>query len=174
VTGRPALVSLALAACSTSHELPPPPAHGAPQAARAPDPPIPSSGPIEIGAPPPSDAPGAFDFDKLAYDDQVAYMKNEVLPRMRDAFQQFDPVTYAKFTCKSCHGPDPLAHKYKMPNPDLPVLDFKAIETGKQKPKLAEFMMKTVKPTMAAILKKPVQTKDTPDGFGCLSCHTKK
>jgi hypothetical protein len=61
-----------------------------------------------------------------------------------------------------------------MPNPELPALDFKALEQGKQKPQVAEFMAKTVKPNMAKILEQPEMTKDNPKGFGCLECHTQK
>lgn len=117
---------------------------------------------------------GGFDFDKLTHDEKMKFMKEKVVPAMKKAFQDFDAKKYADFGCKTCHGKDPKKTKYKMPNPELPALDFKALEEGKQKPKVAEFMAKTVKPQMAKILEQPEMTKDNPKGFGCLECHTQK
>jgi len=115
-----------------------------------------------------------FDFDKLTHDEKVNYMKTKVLPTMREAFQKFDAKQFAKFSCKTCHGKDPQKSKYKMPNPELPKLDFAALKAKKQKPKTAEFMGTTVNPDMAKMLNKPEHDEAHPDGFGCLACHTQK
>ena len=115
-----------------------------------------------------------FDFDKLTHDEKVNYMKTKVLPTMREAFQKFDAKDFAKFSCKTCHGKDPQKSKYKMPNPELPKLDFAALKAKKQKPKTAEFMGTTVNPEMAKMLNKPEHDEAHPDGFGCLACHTQK
>ena len=117
---------------------------------------------------------GTFDFDKLTHDEKMKFMKEKVVPPMKKAFQEFDAKDFADFGCKTCHGKDPKKTKYKMPNPELPALDFKALEQKKQKPEVAEFMAKTVKPQMAKILEQPEMTKDNPKGFGCLECHTQK
>jgi hypothetical protein len=117
---------------------------------------------------------GGFDFDKLTHDEKMKFMKEKVVPPMKKAFQDFDAKKYAEFGCKTCHGKDPKKTKFKMPNPELPALDFKALEAGKQKPKVAEWMAKVVKPEMAKILEQPEMTKDNPKGFGCLECHTQK
>ena len=61
-----------------------------------------------------------------------------------------------------------------MLNLELPSLDFKLFEQGKQKPNVAEWMSKTVKPQVAQILERPQMSKEHPDGFGCLECHTEK
>ena len=74
----------------------------------------------------------------------------------------------------TAHGKDPKATKYKMPNPELPKLDFAALKAGKQAPKMAEFMGKVVKPQMAKILQQPEYTETNPKGFGCLECHQQK
>jgi len=115
-----------------------------------------------------------FDFDKLTHDEKVNYMKTKVLPTMKEAFQKFDAKDFAKFSCKTCHGKDPQKTKYKMPNPELPKLDFAALKAKKQKPKTAEFMGSTVNPEMAKMLGKPEHDEAHPDGFGCLACHTQK
>ena len=117
---------------------------------------------------------GAFDFDKLSHEDQMKFMRTKMVPAMKPIFQDFDKEKYANFGCKTCHGKDPQKTKYKMPNPELPALDFKLLEQGKQKPKVAEWMSKTVKPKVAEILERPQMSKEHPDGFGCLECHTEK
>ena len=110
----------------------------------------------------------------LTYDQKRAYMKDAVVPTMKPIFQAFDAKKYANFGCKTCHGKDPQKTKYKMPNRELPQLDFHLLEQGKQKPNIAEWMSKTVKPQVAQILEVPQMSKDHPDGFGCLECHTEK
>lgn len=112
-------------------------------------------------------------FDKLDKDGKVAVMKKRVMPAMKAAFQEFDAKEFAKFTCKTCHGKDPEGVKYEMPSPDLPKLDFKALEEGHDA-KIADFMSKVVKPEMAKILGEAEFSKDNPNGFGCLHCHLEK
>ena len=112
-------------------------------------------------------------FDKLDHDGKVAVMKKKVMPAMRKAFADFDSEHFAKITCKTCHGKDPDAVKFKMPSPDLPKLDFKALEAGKDA-KIADFMGKVVKPEMAKILQMSEMSQTNPQGFGCLDCHLEK
>jgi hypothetical protein len=119
-------------------------------------------------------ATGDFEFSKLSRDDKIKFMKQKVMPAMKPLFQKFDPKTFAKFTCKTCHGKDPQGAKYKMPTPDLPPLDFEAIKAGKEDPKVVEFMSKTVKPEMAKLFHMPEMSESEPKGFGCLHCHTMK
>jgi len=114
------------------------------------------------------------EFDKLTHDQKADFMKKNVVPPMKAAFQKFDAKKYANFGCKTCHGKDPKATKWKMPNPKLPKLDFAALDAGKQEPKAAEFMAKVVKPQMAKILGENELDEAHPDGFGCLECHEKK
>lgn len=116
---------------------------------------------------------GKFEFEKLSHDDKVKYMKQKVMPAMKAAFQKFDPKEFASFTCKTCHGKDPVKVKHEMPTPDLPKLDFAKIKAGKEDPKWLEFMSKVVQPEMAKLLGEPEMT-ETQEGFGCLDCHTEK
>jgi hypothetical protein len=117
-----------------------------------------------------------WDFDKLTHEEQTDYMKKQVVPTMKPLFQKFDAKHYANFGCKTCHGKDPKAAKFKMPTPDLPKLDFAALKAGKQKPKVAKWMGEVVEPEMAKLLQKPVYNPEKPDPsqFGCLGCHEQK
>jgi hypothetical protein len=113
-------------------------------------------------------------FHKLTKDEKLKIMKTKVLPAMSKAFKAFDKKHFGKLTCKTCHGKGVADGSYEMPNPDLPPLDFAALEAGKQEPKTAEFMAKTVVPEMAKMLGLEEYSQDNPKGFGCLHCHTAK
>jgi hypothetical protein len=113
-------------------------------------------------------------FEQLADDDQVKFMKENVVPQMKAEFQAFDGKKFANFGCKTCHGKDFKEKKYKMPNPDLPKLDFAKLREGKQEPKMAAFMMHHTSPDMAKILNLPPYDPKTNQGFGCLECHEQK
>ena len=65
---------------------------------------------------------------------------------------------------------------FKMPNarlPKLPSTPEGFAKLAAEKPAATEFMMKKVKPTMAALLGMPEFTPENPSGFGCMHCHTK-
>jgi hypothetical protein len=121
-----------------------------------------------------SDAASAF--SKLSHEEKAEFMKKNVVPAMKTEFQKFDAKKYAEFGCKTCHGKDPKATKFKMPSPDLPKLDFAALQAGKQKPETAKFMGEVVKPQMAKILGEKEFDMKHPEagGFGCLECHEQK
>ncbi len=116
----------------------------------------------------------SFDFNKLTHQEQMDFMKKNVLPEMKTAFQKFDAKKFKNFTCKTCHGKNPEKTKFKMPNPELPKLDFAALKAGKQAPKMAKFMGEVVKPDMAKILHQAEYSESNPKGFGCLECHVAK
>ena len=115
-----------------------------------------------------------FNWEAMSQEQRVDYMKKTVVPTMKPLFQQFDAKHYEKFGCKTCHGKDPKAAKFKMPTPDLPPLDFAALKAGKQKPEVAKWMADVVKPQMAKLMHEPEYTEQNPKGFGCLECHTQK
>jgi hypothetical protein len=117
-----------------------------------------------------------WDFDKLSHEEQMDFMKKQVVPTMKPLFQKFDAKHYANFGCKTCHGKDPKKSKFKMPTPELPKLDFAALQAGKQKPKVAKWMGQVVVPEMAKLLQKPEYDPKKPDPsqFGCLGCHEQK
>ncbi len=111
---------------------------------------------------------------KMDAKERYQYMKTTVLPALKTSFETYDPNRFAKMNCETCHGPDPQARNYKMPNPDLPKInganDF--AEARKKYPGAVEFMMTSVEPTMAALLQDPPWTPKRPKGFGCYRCHT--
>lgn len=129
--------------------------------------------PVDAAPPDAPEAP-AFDFNKLSHDEKVAFMKKNVLPTMRTAFQKFDGKKYKAFNCKTCHGKNADKNKFKQPNPDIPKLDFAKLKAGKQNPKMAKFMKETVVPEMAKILQMQEYDEQHKDGFGCLACHMQK
>ena len=113
---------------------------------------------------------GAVPFEKLSRQEKGRYMKEVVVPEMGKLFKAFDPVKYAEFGCKTCHGPGAAEGEFDMPNAGLTKLDFK--NHDKMDAKAAEFMSKQVKPTMARLLGEPEYTPENPKGFGRLGCHT--
>ena len=111
----------------------------------------------------------------MTFEQRKAYMKTAVLPKAKELFVTFDPVHYANFNCTTCHGDGAADGKFKMPNPKLPKLPgtpegFKQLMADK--PKVTEFMLKQVKPTMATLLGLPEFTPENKTGFGCMQCHT--
>ncbi|HEY1551450.1 MAG TPA: hypothetical protein VGG28_26655 [Kofleriaceae bacterium] len=116
----------------------------------------------------------SFNWEAMTHEQRVDYMKHTVVPTMKPLFQKFDAKHYANFGCKTCHGKDPKASKFKMPNGDLPKLDFVALKAGKQKPEIAKWMGEVVKPQMAKLMHEPEYTEANPKGFGCLECHMEK
>jgi hypothetical protein len=119
-------------------------------------------------------AADSFNWETMTHEARMDYMKKTVVPTMKPLFQQFDAKHYANFGCKTCHGKEPKAVKFKMPTPDLPKLDFAALKAGKQKPEIAKWMGEVVKPQMAKLLHMPEYTEANPKGFGCLECHMEK
>lgn len=134
-------------------------------------------------APPPATATGtgkATGAHEVAWadmnkDQRIEYMKSVVVPRMKQAFTNFNPDRYAKMNCMTCHGDSATDGSFKMPNPKLPVLPnspdgFKQLAADK--PAVMDFMKNQVKPKMAALLGVPEWTPATTTGFGCAECHT--
>ena len=116
-----------------------------------------------------------IDWEKMSKADRKQYMKDFVLPKMKPLLHDFDPKKFKDVKCVTCHGNGARTGEFKMPNPQLPKLP--ATREGFEKlnhdkPKMMEFMSKTMKPTMADLLgMKPFDMK-TGTGFGCQNCHT--
>ena len=109
-------------------------------------------------------------FEKLDHDQQIQFMKEKVVPTMEPLFKEHDPKEFAEFGCKTCHGAGAEKGEFEMPNPNLPKLNF--ADMSKHKKQDLEWMGKVIKPTMAMLLQQPEYTPETPDGFGCVHCHT--
>jgi hypothetical protein len=140
---------------------------GAPAAAASPE-------PKEVVGPP-----------KVAWKDMTKeqkgkYMKAVVTPKMKVAFQEFDPKVFKTFNCATCHGKEAKAREFKMPNPEihpLPPTPEAYMAMMKKKPeweKWSKFMGEQVEPKMAGLLALPVfdPKKPDPGAFGCQGCHT--
>jgi hypothetical protein len=124
--------------------------------------------------------PPAVAWKDMTKQQKGKFMKMVVTPKMKVAFQAFDGDEFKKFDCGTCHGKDAKAKEFKMPNPGMFVLPSTPEGFGelmKKKPKWMEFMGKTVKPQMAALLGikefDPKNPKE-PDTFACHACHTMK
>jgi len=107
----------------------------------------------------------------MSKDEQVAFMKKNVVPHMDPVFKANNAERYAKFGCKTCHGP-----AFKKPEEFLPKLTFKDgnLTAFKEKPEVAKFMAEKVVPEMAAAMGMKPYDPATKQGFGCGGCHTIK
>ncbi|MBS2011350.1 MAG: hypothetical protein JST00_00450 [Deltaproteobacteria bacterium] len=107
--------------------------------------------------------------DSMPMDQQVAFMKTNVLPRMSKTFQAHNATRYADMTCKTCHGPN-----NKPPKEFLPKLSMKdgKITAFAEKPEVSKFMAEKVVPEMASAMGKKPYDPATHQGFGCAGCHT--
>ncbi|MCC6648119.1 MAG: hypothetical protein IT374_21435 [Polyangiaceae bacterium] len=168
------LVAAASAAgCSQtpSPSTPASPASSAPAATSAA--PAASAAPASSAAPATSAAPEKVATPTawakgLSKPQQIAFMKEVVMPRMTKVFQGADAKKYAEFGCKTCHGPE-----FKEPDEFLPHLTMKngKITAFADKPAVSKFMAEKVVPEMAAAMgMKPYDPK-THEGFGCAGCH---
>jgi len=100
----------------------------------------------------------------MTKDQQVAFMKKNVVPEMGPVFKGYDAKRYAEFGCKTCHGP-----KFKDPKEYLPKLTFKdgKLVSPADEPELAKFMFEQVTPHMAAAMGLKPFDMSTHTGFGC-------
>lgn len=137
-----------------------------------------SAAPAASGSAAPSgDANVAWkDMDKKA---RAKFMRDNVMPKMKELFSAHDAKKFDKLNCGTCHGSGAADGSFKMPNPQLPVLPstpegFEAL--GKKKPEMMKFMAMQVKPEMAKLLGMPEMDPKNPagGGFGCMNCHTMK
>jgi hypothetical protein len=162
------LSALTLGTCASSPPATPATVAGPPSPSAT----VTESAPGQGGAGPPQIAWAAMTFEQ-----RKEYMKTTVFPKAKELFVAFDPVHYSNFTCATCHGDGAADGKFKMPNPKLPKLPstpegFRQLMADK--PKVTEFMAKQVKPTMATLLGLKEFTPQSPNGFGCMECHTKQ
>ncbi|MEI9949128.1 MAG: hypothetical protein WDO74_09135 [Pseudomonadota bacterium] len=166
-----ATIFLTLTACGgapTEPATPPPPPPAAPE---------PPPGAPVAEAPKPAEAsaeaapPPAHDVWKegMTKDQEVAFMKKNVVPEMGPVFKAYDAKRYAEFSCKTCHGP-----KFKLPKDFLPKLTFKdgKLISPADEPELAKFMAEQVLPHMATAMGMKPFDPATHTGFGCGGCHT--
>lgn len=133
----------------------------------------PAAAPAEPGAEPAGEAPagGSPDVwsDSMSDKEKGAFMKAKVVPPMAKLFQEFDGKEFAKFDCKTCHGPAFKPHPQDF-LPELHIKDGKVVEAAEH-PEMAKFMGEKVTPAMAEIFGKKPYDPATGQGFGCGGCH---
>jgi hypothetical protein len=151
---------------------PPPPAPpAAPEpapSAVAPEAPKPAETAAAPEAPPSSPAHDVWK-EGMTKDQQIAFMKKNVVPEMEPVFKGYNAKRYAEFGCKTCHGP-----KFKEPKDYLPKLTFKdgKLTAFADKPEISKFMAEQVVPHMATAMGLKPYDVTTHTGFGCNGCHT--
>jgi hypothetical protein len=175
------LVILGMGACGGSQAAPETPAEPSATASPPVAPAEPPAEPAAEGEPGAAvgdagAAPAQVKFDDMDEEQQKAYMKDVVLPKMKATFLTLNEKRYADMNCTTCHGPDAKKGKFEMPNPKLPKLDakdnFKA--HMKHDADVVKFMAERVVPEMATLLGEAPYDPATQEGFGCFECHTKK
>jgi len=107
--------------------------------------------------------------DSMPKEQQAAFMKAKVMPKMKPVFEGHDATKYANANCATCHGP-----KYQNPHEFLPKLTFKDgnITAFAEKPEISKWMAEKVVPEMAAAMGEKPFDPETKTGFGCGGCHT--
>ena len=119
--------------------------------------------------------PTAEGWETMEHGDQMAWMDQEVRPRMATMFQEFDSERYAEFTCATCHGEGASEHGFAMPSNSLPALH--ATGTPEQQQMVSQynsmirFMFQRVLPTMQTLVGGAEYDEETQEGFSCYSCH---
>lgn len=117
----------------------------------------------------------AGQWDAMDHEAREDFMSKAVLPIMAEKFKAFNADQYSDFDCASCHGAGAADDTFKMPSPDLPSLSMEEIQNpDADHQAITEFMMTTVKPTVANLLGEPEVSDENPQGFGCFNCHTMK
>ncbi len=104
----------------------------------------------------------------MTSEQQIAFMKERVIPAMTPVFQAYDKAEYAEFGCATCHGPE-----YKTPTEYLPALTMKngQLLAFEEEPAMAKWMAEKVVPAMAQALGTTPYNPETQQGFGCGGCH---
>lgn len=112
--------------------------------------------------------PEKWDEANMTKDQQIAFMKEKVMPAMAPVFQGHDPKAFEKFGCETCHGPE-----YKTPTEYLPSLTLKDgnLTCFADDPVTSKWMAEQVVPAMAAAMGLPAYDPATHQGFGCAGCH---
>jgi len=118
-------------------------------------------------------------FEDMDLDQRMKFMQDVVLPKTKAVFQKFDPVKYANFDCKTCHGDGANeGGNFEMPNPKIKVLPgteetFVAwVSKDETAMKYTQMMAGELEPLMGQLLKVQVFDPKTKAGeFSCNACH---
>ncbi len=100
------------------------------------------------------------------------FMGLEVLPKMKDLFQEYKADDYGTFQCQTCHGDNWTEIDFKMPNVAYPLPADNPIAAARDyDEEVTAFMVDKVMPTMGDLLGKKYDKATGTGEFGCLSCH---
>ena len=111
----------------------------------------------------------------MVKEQRIDYMKSVVLPRMKQAFTQFNPDRYAKMNCMTCHGDSATEGSFKMPNPRLPVLpnSSRRLQGARRGQARGDGLHEERgEAEDGRLLGTPEWNPETKTGFGCMACHT--
>jgi hypothetical protein len=110
------------------------------------------------------------EWDEMDLPARRKFMKEMVVPTMRDAFAAFDSVRFPSVGCTSCHGSGLADGSFSMPSAELPVLSSAALMNPEEDDKaILEFMRTVVKPKLSELMGMPAGSMP---GIRCSSCHT--
>jgi len=155
---RVAILVLCLCACTSTK-----------RAAITPDPPAePPSARVAV--------PLFGEWTTWSHDKKKDYMKATVVLAEKGLWAEYDPVRFANFTCKNCHGSGAADGAYRMPNPDLPKWPGGADafrELKERNPKALFFMQQVVVPVTARLIGVKEFDFASHTGFSCFQCHTR-
>ena len=105
---------------------------------------------------------------EMSPEDREMDMVARFHPIFREVFQNHDAVEFASFECESCHGADPQARHFEMPNPALapvPAAGTPAYEAMRARDAaMTTFMEEEVTPHMQTML-------GVGAAFTCNGCH---
>jgi len=119
--------------------------------------------------------PTAENWAGMTHDDKLAWMQQEVLPRTREQFVEYDAERYEDFSCATCHGDGANRGEFSMPSLSLPALPATGTPEQQQMvreyPEGTRFMFSRLLPLVQTLLGAPEFDEDTGEGFSCYSCH---
>lgn len=119
--------------------------------------------------------PTADGWEGLSHDAKLAWMQQEVLPRTREQFVEYDADRYADYSCATCHGDGAASGDFAMPSLSLPSLPATGTPEQRQMvrdyPEGTRFMFNDLLPLVQTLLGAPEFDEDTGEGFSCFSCH---
>lgn len=111
----------------------------------------------------------------MDHEARAALMREQVMPAMTTAFQEFDGEEFATFNCATCHGETFQDVNFAMPNGLHPIdpatIPGMASSDDEEVARYAAFMFGQVTPGMVGILGVAPYDMETHQGFGCFNCH---
>ena len=107
----------------------------------------------------------------MSHEQRFQYMRNTVMPTMRDLFQATDPERYADFGCTTCHGENAQDVQFSMPNGLVPLSHEQIPQVFQSQDPMPQLMTQQVWPRMAELLGEAPFDPETGEGFSCMRCH---